>query len=340
MSKKTVLIFHLCGGLGLHFLDWSLQYLAGETTVQLFPSISTTKLLSNPLVSNTAHNHHTNPVHSAAMFEQYYDASNDKLTIFQGSINMNTLLDQKNIGFKDTSNQTRLNLSNEILNENYRIIDSALNKNTKIISVTWAKQHTLVPIYQSRFLQGYDNRSHTTVESLYQEYLDLFFPGSQIHWNSTNLWDFREALALNLQLDQLTYNCHHELVKYAKSNIFEIDTKQLWFDAENLIISMFDKFEITLDKTRLKYWKEIYQHWQKVHDVKFSEDFELILDNIYAGNDFDLTSYELTLIKEALIQHGMITRYNLNFKTWQLEKFPSNTKDLHNLLEPNIHSSE
>jgi hypothetical protein len=50
----------------------------------------------------------------------------------------------------------------------------------------------------------------------------------------------------------------------------------------------------------------------------------------------DLTRFNLDLMQEACIQHHLIYNYNLNFKTWQLEKF-SDTKQLHSLLELNTH---
>jgi len=51
----------------------------------------------------------------------------------------------------------------------------------------------------------------------------------------------------------------------------------------------------------------------------------------------DLSRFELNLNQEASIQHVLIYKYDLNLKTWGLEKFPNNTKKLHELLEPNIH---
>ena len=56
-----------------------------------------------------------------------------------------------------------------------------------------------------------------------------------------------------------------------------------------------------------------------------------IVDNFY----YDIGEYKLNIAQEAAIQHVMLYKYNLNFKIWQLEKFPNNTQDLHKLLEPN-----
>ena len=50
----------------------------------------------------------------------------------------------------------------------------------------------------------------------------------------------------------------------------------------------------------------------------------------------DLERFNLDIFQEAAIQRELLYKHNLNLKIWQLEKF-KNTKQLHNLLEPNIH---
>jgi len=60
---------------------------------------------------------------------------------------------------------------------------------------------------------------------------------------------------------------------------------------------------------------------------------DAIVNNLYYEID-------LTFDQEIIIQHCLIYQHGLNLKTWQLEKFPNNTQDLHKLLEPNIHSVE
>ena len=42
-------------------------------------------------------------------------------------------------------------------------------------------------------------------------------------------------------------------------------------------------------------------------------------------------------LEQAFTQHKLICKHNLNLKTQQLETF-TNTQQLHNLLEPNIHT--
>ena len=64
--------------------------------------------------------------------------------------------------------------------------------------------------------------------------------------------------------------------------------------------------------------------------------FDKIINYIIEGYELNLDKFNLDLVQEAAIQHELIYKHNLNLKTWQLTKF-TNTRQLHNLLEPNIH---
>jgi hypothetical protein len=93
-----------------------------------------------------------------------------------------------------------------------------------------------------------------------------------------------------------------------------------------------------VDQNRFENWMSVYGVWKNNHTkrLNFVNNFEIIINNIINGVDMDLSRFEFDLIQEAAIQHQIMYKHNLNFKTWQLEKF-INTKQLHNLLEPNIH---
>jgi len=38
-----------------------------------------------------------------------------------------------------------------------------------------------------------------------------------------------------------------------------------------------------------------------------------------------------------MMQHALIYKHGLTLKGWGLENFPDDTKDLHQLLEPNVY---
>jgi hypothetical protein len=93
-----------------------------------------------------------------------------------------------------------------------------------------------------------------------------------------------------------------------------------------------------MDEDRYQKWLPIYNIWKRNHTtgLRFSWYFESIINNILQGIDFDLVRFDLDIQQEAAIQHVLIYKHNLNLKTWQLTKF-TNTKQLHQLLEPNTH---
>ena len=111
----------------------------------------------------------------------------------------------------------------------------------------------------------------------------------------------------------------------------------MFFNGKDTILNLLGYLGLPVEVNRLDHWSKVYLQWQAAQAkiLKFSWNLDrickCIVDNLY----YDLSSYNLEFWQEAIIQHIMIYKYNLNFKVWQLEKFPSNTQDLHALLEPN-----
>jgi hypothetical protein len=68
--------------------------------------------------------------------------------------------------------------------------------------------------------------------------------------------------------------------------------------------------------------------------LEFCYNYKHIVDSVVNNWYYQI---DLTFEQEVVIQHCLIYQHNLNLKTWELTKFPSNTQDLHKLLEPNIH---
>jgi hypothetical protein len=95
--------------------------------------------------------------------------------------------------------------------------------------------------------------------------------------------------------------------------------------------------ELAVDATRWESWLAVYNKWQKLHleILEFTFNYQHIVDAIV--NDWYYELNDLSFEQEIVIQHCLIYQHGLNLKTWGLEKFPANTKELHQLLEPNIH---
>lgn len=172
----------------------------------------------------------------------------------------------------------------------------------------------------------------------HREFIAYFFGDDLDRWNSQGLvdvWDYREFLALNLRPDQ---QARFELDMFSNHDCFRISATDLWFCLDLTIVDIFEYLDLTLDSDRWQSWLEQYQSWKQIHyeRMKFVWAFDFIMQSILHGRDLDLARFNLDIMREAAIQHSLIYKHNLNLKSHGLDKFV-NTKQLHNLLEPNCH---
>ena len=95
-----------------------------------------------------------------------------------------------------------------------------------------------------------------------------------------------------------------------------------------------------IQQDRLPQWQVAYRDWQasQFDIIKFGWYLPHIIESIVKGYNFDLSSIRMDLFCEAVIQGILIQDHNLNLKCYGLEKFPSNTLELHQLLKKNTHN--
>ena len=158
-------------------------------------------------------------------------------------------------------------------------------------------------------------------------------------WNDlelTDVWDKREFIALNINnKNVLSIN---DIITDYDNNFYTLNCMDLFNTFDTSVYKLFDYLELSIDLARFEKWLLVYNNWKKVHysRLQFTWYFDTIIHNIINGKSMDLEKFNLDLMQEAAIQRALIYNYSLNLKTWQLEKF-TNTKQLHNLLEPNLH---
>ena len=184
----------------------------------------------------------------------------------------------------------------------------------------------------------FQDRAAISVDELHNEKLELNFNYStkiQL-WQTQEIWDQREFIALNMQPAEDHNN--DVFVDFAHPHYY-IDSRDWWFNGRNKIKEILSFLKLELDQDRFNQWLPIYLQWQEqqIKILRFIWNADYICKAIKDNHYLDLSEYNLDLMQEATIQHIMIYQYGLNFKTWQLRKFPTNTQALHQLLEPNIH---
>jgi hypothetical protein len=169
-----------------------------------------------------------------------------------------------------------------------------------------------------------------------KQFLKTYFDNSLNNFEK-NIWDLRELVALNfdyfkasnLYLGNINRNINH----------LYIDSNDLWYNGEECLKRIFRYLDKDIESSQLISWRDVYKEWQntQLKILQFNWYLPAIVDSIVHDYNFDLNFLNLTLLQEAVIQGHLIRYHNLNLKCYGLEKFPSNTRDLHLLLEENTH---
>jgi hypothetical protein len=332
--------------LGCTFLDWSIHWLAGSD-VFYNTKKGWSALTSDPLTNINSHQHNKN--HPGG-----YELTVDCVQEFK-KVSIDSLLSFYPSPLETYIATNILNISIDTLGDRWNSVYDFISKDyAKIWNFCNEEQIPLIyvklthPILYQNELRGLGRKLLSNAEVISpddarEDFLLSFFNKDYKIWKeqsqSNYIWDQREFIALNLRPWDMSYlNMYQD---FSVPHLY-LDAQELWHNGEQTLIKVMKFLNIPIDNDRLASWLPIYKSWQTIqlNLLKFQWNLDYICNCIVHGYDYDLSEYNLDLWKEACIQHEMIYKYGLNFKNWQLEKFPKNTRDLHVLLEPNIHPVE
>lgn len=327
---------------GCTFLDWSINYLANKDRYYHYQS-GWGNLAVNPLTTINAHGHNKNHPRG---FESLIECVS---ALQQHSLNFATLYPQQlsMIEAAEKLNVSTVNISSNTWNDIKKYIKDDFDQ-----QLSWLKHQgaKIIVLSLNKKIKTYKNLMRTsvedaglllhikhhpsTVEEIQHSKDIVFFHDSVNSWKLQNLneiWDTRERLALNSALlDSLDENIDLSVPHYW------VDSQEFWFDGDSKILDIMHWLDVDINNNRLKKWVPVFQQWSKkqIKNLRFEFNYQHIVDSIVNNWDYPI---DLTFDQEVVIQHCLIYQHNLNLKTWQLKKFPNNTKELHKLLEPNIH---
>ena len=322
------------GSLGCTFVEWSINYLAGnDSYYRIWPSYLKNKngtanvipLVDNPLRSSNAHGHDRNHPHNLEETKRVIG-----------------LLQQQEGGLRSCypwSFDRR---------EHTQIIEYCLTQSIPVVFVTMPKDVYLFTFIGHRATttwikddQGneypiYRQKPIDQIKTLISEH----FSHSADEWESAELWDLRELIALNL------YSMHKEdplfLEDIKDDNLYRVSAPMLWHSGDELFPEIFRRLDLKLDEERFSKWKPVYNQWQAVlrkQVIDFYYNLDFIVASIVHNLDLDLSQFNMSLTKEIVIQAELIKKHNLTIKGWGLEKFPGNATDLHKLLEESFYDA-
>jgi hypothetical protein len=338
MSKLNFLFFP-CHNTGGHFVIWSLYHLSGQTHYE----INKFKNHLNPVAAledfktiKNAHIHHCDRIHGFKECQQL--ASQPKLTdnyhVYTNFLFFpDVLVNKFNTNVVDATQEQRDHVFNIVHEDTQRMINYIQDYH-KLVLVDFDQGDWLNSMYNNRYPVDHNRVHIADYDEYMNQYESVFFPNAHTGFDQNNTWDRREKTALIFKIQpKIDWST---MVNKQKPNAL-YTTDDVWNDLPNVITEMLEYLDLQLLSDRLPAWKELYNTWREKHDNHFSRCFNRIIQAIVNGEYMCLKRFNLNFYKEALIQHALITQHNLNLRTWQLEQFPTNTQDIHLLLEPNTH---
>ena len=323
---------------GCTFMDWSIYFLSGHDKFFRIEQDSWIDLSRNPVQTINAHGHRKNHPDGLEESKKTIDILRQKdglVSYYPTPIKFDHAA--KKIGINTQSpTQGEWQQINKYREDDYnQLLKFSASQQAKIIFISI---NDSLPIYfheirsMNRFL--FTPAVPNSLEDIRNERDNLFFKESVDTWSKlglTNTWDIRERLALSEPLK----NAHPYTIDFSFEHYW-IDCQSWFYDGKQEIKNIMTWLELSIDSDRFDQWTSIYEAWQQIQlkTLRFQYNYQHIVDCVVNNWSYPI---DLTFEQEVVIQHCLIYDHGLNLKTWQLEKFPNNTKDLHQLLEPNIH---
>jgi len=349
MNDHNIYCVTSARSVGCTFLDWSIHWLSGQSRFYRASVGEWTPLVQDPLSSTGVNNAHGHPKnhpagwnHTKSTVDRLKSVSSvDQTSLYPVSMHAEEVCQALQIDIQQLSDPSTLKKFEQYQQNDYvSALDWLVKQSIPVIYVS-VDQQAVGYFWHDRSLDRHYAmaRKANSLAAKEQEYQDIFFAQSQQAWQEPglgNVWDERERQALDtrpfkpLQYSAQTFPFLHHW----------ISCQDLWFDTERTIKRAIEWLGLPVDHARLGQWRSIASRWQCQHNdlLRFYRMLPEIVDATIKGNYFELPA--LTLRQEAIVLHCLIYQHGLNLKSWQLEHFPNNTKQLHDLLEPNIHPVE
>jgi hypothetical protein len=331
MINLLFIPYHNTGG---HFIDWSLYFVTAQEHYisknnQVIPVIQTVNEKTN-----NWHQHQSIMIQGFANLKNMLSLFNDQhVNFYVGMLPIETALETLfNTDIQSATVEQRSAAYTYILKDFEAMLRWTQNQKLMPVIFDYCESDLLSIFYNDRFPMWNQQK----VKDLFvkQELHDQAFFKQSIEKFDQEIWDKRERLSLNMSKPN---NCKiHQMINHSEGHLY-YTTDDVWNNMPAIITEICTVLQLPLDSEKFKIWQKIYAQWRTVHDPYFGRHFDRIINSIVNGHYMRLDRFNLNFFQEALIQNALITKHNVNLKTWLLEKFPNNTQELHKLLEPNIH---
>ena len=324
VPMTPVVCFASRHSIGATFLNWSYHWLAGHDKNWNYRT-GLTAVPNNPNTGVNAHLFAKNFHSGNELWHRHLDeyralGQTQTVTFYGGALMVAGNIEQEDVDFATAFNTISSQIPVVLLVESTQDPWYFLKARVNTQSLT-PQEH-----------ESYQQQQHLN------NIIEIYFKDS-FDAMDKNIWDIRELLALNFKHIAHRSSLYRRLLDLSNPHVY-VDVKELWFDGESCMQRVMSQLDQPVQQDRLPQWRVAYQDWQlsQLDIIKFGWYLPHIIESIVNGYNFDLSHVRTDLICEAVIQGTLIHDHDLNLKCYGLEKFPSNTLDLHQLLEKNTHN--
>jgi hypothetical protein len=327
---------------GCSFVDWSINFLSGNNTYFNVKQSEWVKLSNNPINKYNAHGHEKNHPSGLTNTIEYIDTflknPTGMHTMYPFPLHVDSVCQLLGIDYNHLNTPDLLKLVQQRQHCDYvDLINYCIDHSVKVIYVH-SNYQSVGYSWNIRSLERQITKPepYETLDSAYQDFYKVYFNNnnSSCHGaDSMSRWDIREIIALNIRpFDPIMFS----EIGITKPHLW-IDCQDLWHNTPEVLTNIMKFISVPVDSQRWANWLPVMSAWQDIQqrNLKFHYTLDHIVNSIV--NNWYYPLEPLTLQQEAIIQHCLIYKHNLNLKNWQLDQFPNNTQDLHRLLEDNTH---
>jgi hypothetical protein len=336
------------------FIDWSIHFLSNQQRYFSWPQQQWTTLTSTPINELNAHGHVKNHPWGIEATNNFFNAVNLQpnsglYSCYPVQLPFQLVAKKLNLDIQQFADKQVYDKILDYNNhETLELFDLCFDQSSNVVFLeTKSQMLPLLSFFDRQIdLKFTELKKAANEQEMFEEQDSLWNTKSCNEWQKLgliNVWDQRERIALDIRpLGRLGIDC--VAYSFANANFarphYRIGVKDLWCRGEQTFINLMQYLQLPIDNTQWQKWQSIYKQWafNQSKILGFIDNLDYILEAIV--NNWYYRLDNLTFKQEVLIQHFLIYRYNLNIKTWQLDKFPNNTQDLHALLETNPHPTQ
>jgi hypothetical protein len=332
MTNLLFIPYHNTGG---HFIDWSLYFVTGQQQYFKKNSQPDSIVQNSDVVVKNWHYHQSVIIYGfddlRTTLETLGDSNTNLYVTLLPLVKAVKLLFDIDL---DSATSDQINSALSYVQQDLaNMLQWTQNQGLIPVIFDYCKSDFLSIFYNDRYPMDWHYRPLND-SFQYQEMVQRSFFNETTARFGQEIWDQREKASL-MVVKPMDYQVHH-LINYSLAHLY-YTTDDVWNNMPNIVHEICTVLQLSIDPEKFSIWEKIYTQWRTVHDPYFARHFDRIIDSIVNGKYMRLDRFKLNFFKEVLIQNALITRHNLNLKTWNLVKFPNNTQELHSLLEPNIH---